>query len=345
MQIDLGAMQAPGTSYLATAAWAAAAIAIGWVLHALLHALVNRLIKGSIITADAVLVRKLRHPARWTLIAVALGLVASQNPMLERIWSWIEPILIPALLGWIAVSLVSAVALLLEGRASAHEDEFAMRSRKTRIAIFSRTAGILIALATAALILFQIPGVKQVGVALMASAGLAGIAVGAAAQPALKSLIAGTQMALTEPARIGDFVVIDGESGRVEDIRMTYVVIRTGDHRRLIVPTTKFLDASFQNWTRTAGDLIGTVLLPVRPGAPIAPIRAGFEQLVRGLPDWAGKFAQLQVGEVRTGVVELRLMADAKDPDALARLRAALREVMLEWLRVSHPDALCTEVG
>jgi len=182
--------------------------------------------------------------------------------------------------------------------------------------------------------------VRNIGVTLMASAGLATLAVGAAAQPALKSLIAGFQMALTEPIRIGDLVVMEGESGRIEDINLTYVVIRTGDERRLIVPTSKFLDTSFQNWTRVSGGLTGSVVLPIMPGQPIGPIREAYLKLLAERKDWDKRTGELQVWDVKADAVELKLVMSAKDPAALTRLRLDMREAMIEWLRETMPDAL-----
>ena len=173
---------------------------------------------------------------------------------------------------------------------------------------------------------------------------LAGIAVGAAAQPALKSLIAGIQIALTEPIRIGDFVVVDGESGRVEDIRLSYVVIRTADERRLIVPTAKFLDASFQNWTRQGGGITGSVVLPIKPGHAIEEIRKAYQALLAAHPDWDQRTGALQVSEVHVGSIELKLVMSAAGPTSLSRLRPAMREAMIEWLREHMPSALCDQV-
>ncbi len=291
----------------------------------------------------------------WALIPLAAGLgtciagawdgnatlVAEGQPVLAHLWDKAARFAIPALLGWTAFSLVKAFAAALESRAGYDHDDQATRSRRTRIAILSRSAAFVIVFVTVALMLLGVPGVRNIGVTLMASAGLAGLAVGAAAQPALKSLIAGIQMALTEPIRIDDLVVIDGESGRVEEIRLTYVVIRTADERRLIVPTVKFLDTSFQNWTRVSGGITGWVGLPVKPGTPLAPIRAAFEGFVTAEAGWDGRKREMQVHEARVGSIELRLLVSAKDPAALVRLRLGLREKMLEWLREAMPEALC----
>jgi small-conductance mechanosensitive channel len=218
-------------------------------------------------------------------------------------------------------------------------DPLTRNSRRTRIAFFSRTAGVLIVIVTAAMMLIAIPGVREVGVTLMASAGLVGLAVGAAAQPALKSLIAGIQMALTEPIRIDDYVVVEGESGRVEDIRMTYVVIRTGDNRRLIVPATKFLDTTFQNWTRVADGLRGTVTLHLRHGTPVAPVRAAFERLLASQPGLDRAVGKVVVAAMGEETFTLDLIVTAAEPAKLAALRTAVREAMLDWLQRELPGA------
>ena len=248
----------------------------------------------------------------------------------------------PALVGWVLLSLMGTVTEILQGRAAELDDDIAARTSHTRITLLSRATGFVIVVLTAGMIMLDLPGVRHIGATLLASAGLIGLAFGAAAQPALKSLIAGLQLALTEPVRIGDMVVVEGESGRVEDIHLSYVVIRTVDERRLIVPTTKFLDSSFQNWTRVGG-ITGSVLLPVRPGVAIAPIRAAFEQLLAGQAHWDKRTGQLVVWEARVGSVELKLVMSAADPGALAELRTTMREAMLEWLRQELPDALCQQ--
>jgi small-conductance mechanosensitive channel len=316
------------------------AVLVALAFHFVLFALLGRVTRLSQLKTDGLVLGRLRQPLRWSLIAIAISLVAETHAIIAELWGSIARFVVPALLGWVAFALVKAFAIAMDSHVELSGDDLAARSQRTRIAILSRTAGFVIVFVTVALMLLGIPGVRNVGVTLMASAGLAGLAVGAAAQPALKSLIAGIQMALTEPIRIGDLVVIEGESGRVEDIRATYIVVRTADDRRLIVPTAKFLETTFQNWTRVAGGLTGTVVLPIVPGHEIAPIRAGFETLLKQQPDWDERVGALQVSDVKVDAVELKLVLSAADPAALLRLRLAMREAMVEWLRTECPDAL-----
>lgn len=316
------------------------AIALALLIHLALFRLLQRLAALSSVQSDELVVQKLRAPLRWALVALAVELAGETSLLLGRMWGAVDRFVVPALLGWVALRLVKAYAFASDSRARLDENSLTARSRRTRIAILSRSVSFVIVFVTVALMLLSIPGVRNIGFTLITSAGLAALAVGAAAQPALKSLIAGIQMALTEPIRIDDHVVIDGEAGRVEDIRMTYVVIRTGDERRLIVPTAKFLETTFQNWTRVGSGITGSVVLPVNPGTAIAPIRAAYEEILGRRPEWDKRSGALQVTASKVDMIELTLVMSAAEPAALGALRLAVREAMLEWLRVEMPEAV-----
>ena len=315
------------------------AVAVALALHWLLFAALRKVARLSHLQSDEVVVDRVREPIRWSLIAIAISIAAENQPTLLRAWQVVDRFLVPALLGWVAFALVKAFQLAVERNAVLAQDALAANSRRTRVAILSRTLGFVIVFVTVALMLLGIPEVRQVGATLLASAGLVGLAVGAAAQPALKSLIAGVQMALTEPVRIDDMVTIDGENGRVEDIRMTYVVIVTADERRVIVPTVKFLETTFQNWTRVGGGISGSVTLAVRPATPIAPLREAYLKILAERPEWDQRKGALNVAEAKVDAIELTLTMSARDPAALAALRPAMREAMLEWLRDNCPGA------
>ncbi|MXO75177.1 mechanosensitive ion channel [Altererythrobacter aerius] len=315
-------------------------LAIAALVHRLVFSVACRLADRTETPVDGLVLERLRSPTRWAATAIALAMAAEVDAWAAWIWSSVGSLAVPALLGWIAYSLVKAFAAALEYRAEISTNIAAARSRRTRIAILSRTATFLVVFLTVGLVLFQLPGVKQVGATLLASAGLAALAVGAAAQPALKSLIAGLQMAITEPLRLGDMVVIDGHTGRVEDIRMSFVVVRMWDERAAIVPTSRFLDNTFENWSRASELLTGPVYLHLDPAAEVGPIRAEFERFLAEQPAWDGRTGKLLMTEARAGSVELRMAVSAATISDLFELRAAVREHMLDWLRRAQPAAL-----
>ncbi len=322
------------------AVYGVGAVLIALLLHRIVFAIACRLAARTESDTDEMIVELLRAPTRWAAIAIALALVAEVDDTIAAGWHVIARFVVPALVGWIAYSLVKAFAAALDHQAEISTDLAAARSRRTRIAILSRTATFAIVFVTVGLMLFQLPGVKQVGATLLASAGLAALAVGAAAQPALKSLIAGLQMAMTEPLRLGDLVAIDGHTGRVEEIRMSFVVVRMWDERAAIVPTSRFLDNSFENWSRVNEMLTGPVYLQLAPEAQVEPIRAEFLRFVATQPEWDERTAKLVMTEARAGSVELRLAMSSNTIGELFDLRCAVREHMLDWLRQEQPDAL-----
>ncbi|HAW36065.1 MAG TPA: hypothetical protein DCX71_08230, partial [Erythrobacter sp.] len=256
------------------------------------------------------------------------------------VWERVAGFVMPAVIGWIALAILQALIEAMKLRADISvEDNLSARRQRTKLTMLSRIATFIIIFVTVGLVLLSIPGVRDIGVTLVASAGLAGLAVGAAAQPALKSLIAGVQMALTEPINIDDVVIVEGEWGRIEDIRTTYVVVKIWDERRLIVPTSQFLEGAFENWTKKTAQLLGSVMLYLDPATRIGPIRAEFERQIADNPRWDGRVQVVQVTDTRRDAIEVRLLMSAKDSPTLFDLRCDIREGMLEWLADHQPAA------
>lgn len=321
------------------------AVAATYLVYRGVFAIAARVVRASETALDDLVVQKIRRPVKWAMIAIAITLVAGSNETLAAIWEPIARFVRPALLGWIAYTLVKAFVLALEYRLQASEvggraDIAVLRSRKTRIAILSRTATFVIVFITIGLMLLSIPQVASIGTTVLASAGIAALAVGAAAQPALKSLIAGLQMAMTEPVRIGDLVVVDGHTGRVEEIRMSFITVRTWDERLVIVPTSRFLDESFENWSRQSERLTGPVMLHLDPITEVAPIRSEFERFVKAHKLWDGRTAELIMTDAYPESIALRLSVSSATIGDLFTLRCDLREHMLAWLRAQQPEAL-----
>jgi small-conductance mechanosensitive channel len=318
-----------------------AAIALALIVHRIFFRLLKRVASSSESATDDLLVAKLGRPTRYALVALALILAAREAPALDHIWQKVAGFVMPALVGWMALAIMQALVGAMELHADiSQHDNLRARRKRTRLAIFSRMASFLIVFVTVGLMLLSIPGVRDIGVTLMASAGLAGLAVGAAAQPALKSIIAGFQMAITEPINIDDVVIINGQWGRVEDIRTTYVIVRTWDERRLIVPTSKFLEDTFENWTRENAELLAPVLLYLDPLTEIGPLRAEFERQVKTHRLWDQRVAKLQVTDMTHDAIEVRLLMSAGDSAGAFDLRCDIRESVLAWVRDNLPDAV-----
>jgi hypothetical protein len=207
------------------------------------------------------------------------------------------------------------------------------RSLRTKIIVATRVVSALVFILGVALVALQFAVVRSVGVSLLASAGVAGVALGFAAQKSLGALLAGIQISLSQPIRIGDSVLLQNEYGTIEDISLTYVTVRLWDERRMIVPTPRFLEEPFQNWSRTNIGLLGTIFLRVDFSCPMAKLRAEFERLMDHEPLWDGRVKHMQITEMNVDTVEVRLLVTARDPPTLFDLRVSVREKLVSWLQ------------
>ncbi|MBB3349196.1 mechanosensitive ion channel family protein [Sphingomonas sp. BK069] len=321
------------------------AVALALVAHRVIVWVARRATRARPESTAAVFVERVRKLLRWLLIAIALAAV---QPALDltrgaaTLWARLSALLVPGLMGWCAIVAIGTVIDVMMRRADISvEDNLRARRRRTRLGILRQIIVSLILLVTICTMLMTIPSVRSLGVTLAASAGLAGLAVGAAAQPALKNLIAGFQMIFTEPIRIDDVVIMDGEWGRIEEIRLTYVVVKIWDERRLVVPVSKFLEQSFQNWTRQSSALLGSVFWYLDPAVDVERLRAKLGEIVTGNPRWDKRFWNLQVTDTKPdGSIELRGLMTARDASTAFDLRCDVREALLAYIRAEMPEAL-----
>jgi len=325
-----------------------AIVMVAVLVAVLAHALAMRILlrTGRRRTRDAreTVLAEIRTPSRWFVISIGLSFATkflSMDREMRELWQQIQGFAVPALMGWLAVAMLHALQRIVELRADITvADNLAARRQRTRATILGRIGTFFIVFLTICLMLLSVPGIRTIGVTLMASAGLAGLVVGAAAQPALKNVIAGIQMAFTEPIRLDDVVIMDGEWGRVEEIRLTFVVIRIWDERRLVVPVSKFLEASFQNWTRETSQLLGSVFWYLDPATDIARLREAVGRAVQASALWDGRFWNCQVTDVKTDAIEVRGLMTAKDASTAFDLRCEVREAVLAFVRAEMPDAM-----
>ena len=316
------------------------AILIALALHWLAMTVLRRIARLSVNVVDDAVVARVRNPLRWVMLGIAISAAANGDALVGDEWDAAARFVMPALIGWLLYAAVKGVSQGLQHQFDAADDPVAMRAQRTRLEILARTVNVAVVIITVSLIMLNIPGVRDIGTAMLASAGLAALAVGAAAQPALKSLIGGLQMALTQPLRIGDLVKLEGEVGRVEEIRMSFVTVRTWDERVLVVPTVRFLEDTFENWSRISEKLTGPVFLHLDPATDVAPIREEFERFVKAHELFDGRNLALLMTEAYPESIELRLAMSAGTIGDLFTLRCDVREHMLQWLRETMPEAL-----
>ena len=288
--------------------------------------------------------RRIKGLTGFALVAFALAAalqLAPFNPTVSGALAHLLLIAFIVLAGWIAHNAVETAARLYLLRFGAEgTDNFLARKHITQVRILTRAAHTLIVVITLAAALMTFEAVRNYGVSLFASAGVAGLVVGLAARPMLSNLIAGIQIATTQPIRLDDQVTVENEFGRIEEITSTYVVVRLWDGRRLIVPLTYFIEKPFQNWTRDATSLLGTVLIYVDHTAPVGRIREKFLELVKASPLWDGATASLQVTDARENSIEVRALMGARSSGDTFDLRCEIREKLIDFLQRELPSAL-----
>lgn len=250
-------------------------------------------------------------------------------------------ILFIAAITWLLLSLVGALAAYLKEK---HDitapDNREARRVHTQITVVGHTVRTLVIMGGIAAVLMTFPRVQQVGTSLLASAGIAGIAIGLAARPVLENIIAGIQIGITQPIRLDDVVIVEGEWGRVEEITLTYVVVRIWDERRLIVPFNKFITEAFQNWTRTSAQILGTVFLYVDYRTEVEKIRKRAREIVEASDKWDKRVFVVQVTDLTERTMQVRILVSASSSGQAFDLRVEIREKLLSWMQSQMPEAL-----
>jgi small-conductance mechanosensitive channel len=254
----------------------------------------------------------------------------------------INSLFIIAVITWLGLRVLAVGQdIIIQRNPMNTTDNLAARRIQTQTKVLVQTLGFFIILFGISAMLMTFPNARQFGTSLLASAGLAGLAVGFAAKPVLGNLIAGLQIAITQPIRLDDVVIVEGEWGRIEEITGTYVVIKIWDDRRLIVPLQYFIENPFQNWTRKTSDLIGSIFLWVDYSMPLEPLRKELENLCKQSPNlWDGKVSVLQVTEATEKAMQLRILVSSKDSSSNWDLRCFIREKLINYISLHNPESL-----
>lgn len=285
-------------------------------------------------------------PAQLALCLAAVALVLPLAPLDDAIRTPLMRLFVVAsiaLIGWISIRIVDMSAARYLQNFRDVTENFIARKHVTQVRVFKRVTDTIIVIITVSTALMSFDSVRQYGVSLFASAGAAGIIVGLAARPLLSNLIAGLQIAITQPIRIEDAVIIENEWGWVEDIAATYVVIRLWDWRRMVVPLSYFIEKPFQNWTRDTASLIGVIALHVDYRADVPRIRRWLEGAVKESKLWDGAVVNLQVIDADSRTIELRALVSARNAPQSWDLRCEMREKLIAFIRDEMPEALPRE--
>jgi len=219
-------------------------------------------------------------------------------------------------------------------------DNLRARRKLTQTRVLTRSAHAIALLLGLSFVLLTLPGVRQIGASLLASAGVAGLVAGIAARPVLGNFIAGLQIAFTQPIRIDDVLIVNGEWGRVEEITGTFVVVRIWDERRMIVPLQWFIEHPFENWTHRTASLLGTVFLWLDFTVPLAPVRQEFERLCKASPLWDTRVAVVQVTDTSDRAMQVRFLVSATNSGNAFELRCQVREGLIAFIAARHPHGL-----
>lgn len=318
------------------------AVALALLVHKVGAAVIQRITHGS--TIASAVARRCWRPSRVVLPLAALQMVLQAAPdtllMINQVRHG-NALALLAAVTWLALRALDGLA---QGVALQHSvdtiDNLNARRIQTQTRLLVRIASFGVLVAGLSLMLMTFPGARQVGASLLASAGVVGIVAGIAARPVFSNLIAGLQLALAEPVRLDDVLVVQGEWGRVEEITGTYVVLRIWDERRLIIPLQWFIENPFQNWTRTSAQIMGSVLLWVDYRMPLQPLRDEAQRVCATASEWDGRLCQLQVIDAGERSIQVRVLVTSADSSRNWDLRCKVREALVDFMQREYPQHL-----
>lgn len=321
---------------------ALAIVVVSQVLHRVLKPVLRRLAGFSPILQSVI--GRADRPAQWVVPLVGVQLALQGMPEDLRGLpqaQHLAGVLCILTLTWLLMAALRGVA---DGVIALHPmtvaDNLAARRIHTQTRVLSRIASGTVLVAGIAFVLMTFPRARQVGTSLLASAGVAGLVVGLAARSVFSNLLAGLQIALAQPIRIDDAVIIEGQFGHIEEITSTYVVVKIWDERRLVVPLNWFTEHPFENWTRSGAELLGSVMLWVDFSLPVEALRAEAKRLCEASPLWDKRVFSVAVTDSNERAMQVRILVSANNSGSNFDLRCLLREGLIRFLHEQHPDTL-----
>jgi small-conductance mechanosensitive channel len=291
---------------------------------------------------DGFILNLFKVPALWFIYWVLLEIFIHfflKSLSVFSILLHINTILLIFSIAWISIQFIKAGSYYLQNKLDiGASDNLRARKSLTQIKVFKGIANTLIIIISIAIGLLTFEQVRSIGISLLTSAGIFGIIIGFAAQKSIGMILAGIQIAITQPIRLDDVVIVEGEWGRIEEITLTYVVVKIWDERRLVLPVTWFLEKPFQNWTRSNADITGTIFIYVDYGFPVDSIRRALPDMLKDNTDWDGRIVNVQVTKTSEQSMEIRILLTSADSSKNWDLRADIREKLIDFINVNYPD-------
>jgi small-conductance mechanosensitive channel len=322
----------------------ASAVGLALLVHFVLFFAVERILQHKDANTESLLTRRAKKSTRVIFPLLALVFAVPLAPIPGTLKNILEHALglgVIALIGWTIVILTELAGDIIFARYSMDSpDNLSARRIRTQTQVLQRIFTLTVSIVTASIMLMTFPAVRHVGVSLLASAGLAGLIVGMAARSTLSNLIAGVQVALTQPIRIEDAIVLEGEWGWIEEINTTYIVVRLWDLRRLIVPLSYFIEKPIQNWTRTTANLLGTVMIYADYTVPVQELREELHRILETTELWDKRTWALQVTDATERTIQIRALMSARNGPEAFDLRCYVRERLVQFLSDKYPLAL-----
>ena len=320
------------------------ALLVGVAGHFVVFQIVRYLTKRTRATFDNALVNHCYRPLQWIVILMIVRVVGKLPDVKSQVPEAVEhaiALLLIVLVAWFLIRMTYVLEDYVLSRFDVDvKDNLKARKIHTQFRVLKRIAIVVVGILAFGTMLMTFDQVRQLGTTVLASAGVVGIVVGMAAQRTIATFIAGLQIAITQPIRVDDVVIVENEWGRIEEITLTYVVVRIWDLRRLIVPITYFIESPFQNWTRTSADILGTVFVYTDYNVPVDAVREELHNILKKSEHWDGKVCVLQVTNTSDRTMELRALMSSADASAAWTLRCEVREKLIEFIKTEYPQAL-----
>ena len=326
---------------IATVSFQAILVLVYFVYRFLFLLFKRRVLRSNRVLSNQA-VELFKIPALWLIYWILFKIFArlfhsslSVFPYLEHV----NTLLIIFSVSWISLQFIKAGEYYLLHKLDIQvSDNLKARKTLTQIKVFRAIATSIIVIVAISVSLLTFEQARTIGVSLLTSAGIIGIIVGFAAQKSIGLILAGIQIAITQPIRLDDVVVVEGEWGKIEEITLTYVVVKIWDERRLVLPISWFLEKPFQNWTRSAANIIGTVFIYVDYGFPVESIRTTLPEILQDNPNWDKRVVNVQVTNVTEKYKEVRILVSSSDSSKNWDLRTEIREKLIDFINEKYPD-------